>query len=429
MLQFFYDYGLVLELFSALFIFTINLKKRSYCILRYLVLVFAIAFFCFLRAAFPLTTIYGKIFSYMILYVICFGLNYFIFDTSFRVIVYCTISGIIGQHISYVISDFVRSIVTSYSTLTMGNVAYTLITITIYALLFFFLSFKQEPRDFMKLDKEPIIMSTVIIFIICVIVLQIYEVYRENIIFPLHVVFVILDITCCMSIYLIQRISYISARNAIETEIIKNRLNQYESLQNVIDLMNIRIHDLKHQIHKLEKDNSTSPEVIKQLNDSISKYKSFSRCGNDIIDTILTEKNIRFEKEGIKFTYNINGKLFDHFSIQDINSIFGNAIDNALEYLMTMPSDKRFLSIRTTESGNLAKISFENTYQGKANFNKEGLLNTTKDNTFFHGFGLRSIRSTIKKYDGSMLLDVENDTFKLQLLFPKNTNNDIKESK
>lgn len=427
-MQFFYDYGLVLELFSALFIFTVYLKKRSYCILRYLVLVFAISFFCFVRANFPTETVYGKIASYVILYIICFGLNYFIFDTSFRVIVYCTISGIIGQHIAYVISDFFRTII-YYNTnsAALCNFVYTIITISIYIFLFFALSFRQEPRDFMKLDKEPIIISTVIIFIICVIVLQIYEYYRDNITFPLHIVFVILDLTCCMSIYLIQRISYISARNAIETEIIKNRLNQYESLQNVIDLMNIRIHDLKHQIHKLEKDNSTSPEVIKQLNDTISKYKSFSRCGNDIIDTILTEKNIRFEREGIKFTYHLNGKLFDHFSVQDINSIFGNAIDNALEYLMTLPEDKRFLTIRTTESGNLAKISFENTYLGKANFNKEGLLNTTKDNTFFHGFGLRSIRSTIKKYDGSMLLTVEDDTFKLQLLFPKNTNNDIKE--
>ena len=37
----------------------------------------------------------------------------------------------------------------------------------------------------------------------------------------------------------------------------------------------------------------------------------------------------------------------------------------------------------------------------------------------FHGFGLKSIRSTINKYGGSMTITVEEGTFKLQLLFPK----------
>ena len=192
--------------------------------------------------------------------------------------------------------------------------------------------------------------------------------------------------------------------------------------------MNIRIHDLKHQIHQIEQDSSVSPEIIKQLNETISKYKSFSRCGNEIIDTILTEKNIRFEKESIKFTYPLNGKLFDRFSTQDINSIFGNALDNAIEFLITLPEDKRFLTIRSYEIGDLAKVSFENTYIGTPSFNKDGLLNTTKENTIYHGFGLKSIRNTIKKYNGSMTITIENDTFKLQLLFPKyNNSNKVKE--
>ena len=270
-------------------------------------------------------------------------------------------------------------------------------------------------------------MSTVIIFVTCIVVLQFFEFYRSEVTFHYYVLFVVLDTTCCITIYLIQKISYISARNTIEVEIVKNRLNQYESLQNVIDLMNIRIHDLKHQIHEIELGSSASPEAIKQLNETISKYKSFSRCGNDIIDTILTEKNIRFEKESIKFTYFLNGKLFENFTILDINSIFGNALDNAIEFLITLPEDKRFLTIRSYEIGNIAKVSFENTYIGIPSFNKDGLLNTTKDNTIYHGFGLKSIRSTIKKYNGSMTITIEDNTFKLQLLFPKPTNEKLGE--
>ena len=419
-MKFFYTYGLTIELFSALFLFTINLEKRKYFILRNILFIFAIAFFCFIRAYFPSTTIYTKIISYFVLYLVCFAFNYFIYNATLRTILYCTIGGIIAQHTSYVLSDFFRYLIeTNYHNLILANCIYIIFTVAIYTLLFFIFSFHQDPRDYAKLQRGIIIISSLILFVICIFVIQFFEFYRSEVSFHYYVLFVILDTTCCISIYLIQKISYTSAKNAIETEIFKNRINQYESMQNVIEVMNIRIHDLKHQLHKIEKENSASPEAISQLNESISKYKSFSRCGNDVIDAILTEKNIKFEKESIIFTYFLNGKLFDNFSTLDIHSIFGNALDNAIEFLITLPKENRFLTIRSFEKGNIAKVSFENTYIGKPKFNKQGLLDTTKDNSMYHGFGLKSIKATIKKYNGSMSITIEDNTFKLQLLFPK----------
>ena len=420
MMNFFYEYGLTLELFAALFLFTINLEKRKYFILRNILFIFAIAFFCFIRAYFPSTTIYTKIISYFVLYLVCFAFNYFIYNATLRTILYCTIGGIIVQHTSYVLSDFFRYLIeTNYHNLILANCIYIISTVAIYTLLFFIFSFHQDPRDYAKLQRGIIIISSLILFVICIFVIQFFEFYRSEVSFHYYVLFVILDTTCCISIYLIQKISYTSAKNAIETEIFKNRINQYESMQNVIEVMNIRIHDLKHQLHKIEKENFASPEAIMQLNETISKYKSFSRCGNDVIDAILTEKNIKFEKESIIFTYFLNGKLFDNFSTLDIHSIFGNALDNAIEFLITLPKENRFLTIRSFEKGNIAKVSFENTYIGKPKFNKQGLLDTTKDNSMYHGFGLKSIKSIMKKYNGSMSITIEDNTFKLQLLFPK----------
>lgn len=420
MMNFFYEYGLTLELFAALFLFTINLEKRKYFILRNILFIFAIAFFCFIRAYFPSTTIYTKIISYFVLYLVCFAFNYFIYNATLRTILYCTIGGIIAQHTSYVLSDFFRYLIeTNYHNLILANCIYIISTVAIYTLLFFIFSFHQDPRDYAKLQRGIIIISSLILFVICIFVIQFFEFYRSEVSFHYYVLFVILDTTCCISIYLIQKISYTSAKKAIETEIFKNRINQYESMQNVIEVMNIRIHDLKHQLHKIEKENSASPEAIMQLNETISKYKSFSRCGNDVIDAILTEKNIKFEKESIIFTYFLNGKLFDNFSTLDIHSIFGNALDNAIEFLITLPKENRFLTIRSFEKGNIAKVSFENTYIGKPKFNKQGLLDTTKDNSMYHGFGLKSIKSIMKKYNGSMSITIEDNTFKLQLLFPK----------
>ena len=70
-----------------------------------------------------------------------------------------------------------------------------------------------------------IIVSSLILFIICIFIIQLFEFYQSEITFHYYDLFVILDTSCCISIYLIQKTTYISAKNAIETEIFKNRID------------------------------------------------------------------------------------------------------------------------------------------------------------------------------------------------------------
>ena len=182
MMKFFYTYGLTIELFSALFLFTINLEKRKYFILRNILFIFAIAFFCFIRAYFPSTTIYTKIISYFVLYLVCFAFNYFIYNATLRTILYCTIGGIIAQHTSYVLSDFFRYLIeTNYHNLILANCIYIIFTVAIYTLLFFIFSFHQDPRDYAKLQRGIIIISSLILFVICIFVIQFFEFYRSEV--------------------------------------------------------------------------------------------------------------------------------------------------------------------------------------------------------------------------------------------------------
>ena len=153
MIQFFYDYGLILELFPALFLFTIGLKKKKYYPLRYLLLFGVLVLFCFIRSLLPKDNVYLKIFSYFLLYTCCFFVNYFIFDARFIVVLYCTISGLIAQHVGYVFSDFIRGLLSPYMPEAAANIIYALFVALIYISLFllFFLSprskgFHQAPK-------------------------------------------------------------------------------------------------------------------------------------------------------------------------------------------------------------------------------------------------------------------------------------------
>ena len=61
-------------------------------------------------------------------------------------------------------------------------------------------------------------------------------------------------------------------------------------------------------------------------------------------------------------------------------------------------------------------IQSDNYYAGELSF-KDGLPQTTKEDSNWHGFGLRSIKLIVQKYGGELTTYVEDDIFHLSILF------------
>lgn len=93
----------------------------------------------------------------------------------------------------------------------------------------------------------------------------------------------------------------------------------------------------------------------------------------------------------------------------DIYSIFGNALDNAIQAVMAEAPENRSVNIRVSDVVGMTQIVFEN-FCSKPPEMHEGLPKTEKD-TQYHGFGLRSIRYIIEKYDGHMSIDTKDQMF------------------
>ena len=51
--------------------------------------------------------------------------------------------------------------------------------------------------------------------------------------------------------------------------------------------------------------------------------------------------------------------------------------------------------------------------------NEEDLITTTKKDSKNHGFGLKSIRKAVEKYDGSVVFGVQQNWFELKILLPR----------
>ena len=180
----------------------------------------------------------------------------------------------------------------------------------------------------------------------------------------------------------------------------------------------MKCHDLRHQIREYGKKSAISPESINDLEQMINIYDSNVKTGNETLDLILTEKSLLCQKKNIKLTCLADCSKIGFIVDSDLYSLFGNAVDNAIEAVMKIQNDdKRNISLIVRNVENYLSISIENYYEGEIKFGNDGLPLTTKFDTNYHGYGVKSIKYIVDKYHGTLSITAKKDIFKLYILF------------
>lgn len=219
----------------------------------------------------------------------------------------------------------------------------------------------------------------------------------------------------------ISRLAYYRRDNEDMHNFIRNKMQYYQMSHEGITSLQIKCHDLKHQIAairtKTEQENFH--KYLDRLEDSIIEYGTVVDCGNETINVVLTEKNILCSTCGVKFSYIIDGSLFNFMSEMEIYSLFGNALDNALESCtkVTDPA-KRVISLKAAARGDMVILHVENAFQEALNM-VDGMPQTTKKGSG-HGFGLRSIQSIAETYGGMASVMTDDSLFKLTVILRPN---------
>ena len=202
--------------------------------------------------------------------------------------------------------------------------------------------------------------------------------------------------------------------------ILMNQYEQYKQARRAVDMINYRYHDLKNHIIALRADGSDSKrnEYLDKLENEIHDYEAMNKTGNQVLDTLLTSKNLRCMQHKIDMTCVIDGKLFDSMDVMDICSIFGNALDNAIECELKIKDyGKRMIHVDAFSERSFLIIRFENYYEGEIRFER-GLPVTSKIEKSLHGYGLKSLRYTVHKYKGEVQIDARDNWFSLRILIP-----------
>lgn len=199
----------------------------------------------------------------------------------------------------------------------------------------------------------------------------------------------------------------------------KKNKEQYQLAKENIAVINQKVHDLKHQIRAIR--NASKEDVdryLEEVEDSVQIYESIVQTGNEVLDTILTEKSLYCKSKGIQVSCVADGIQMKFMNTVDLYAILGNAIDNAIEEVEKFQEkEKRQIDVLIYRQQQLLAINVINPLKGQLQY-EGGLPITTKSDRKIHGFGLRSIQYILKKYDGFMNVTEEDGIFTLMMLVP-----------
>ena len=199
-----------------------------------------------------------------------------------------------------------------------------------------------------------------------------------------------------------------------------SREEQYRISKENIDLINQKCHDLKHQIAALRslRDADEIDRQISEMEKAVMIYDSAIKTGNTALDVVLTEKSLLCEANGINLTCLVDGRSLDFVKVVDLYSMFGNALDNAIESVMKEEDrQKRVIQVVGYREQNFLLIRVRN-YCENPPVLVDDLPLTTKEENGYHGFGIKSIRATAEKYGGEIAIETGACFFSLQILLP-----------
>lgn len=433
---------------ELLFFFRLE-KKKNFC----LRLISGIVV-CYLAAIFyPLKKDGGYDgFLTSLMFASLFALSFLAFKFSFKIswsrAFFCCIVAYTTQHLAYQIFSFIFSVFAlPVSNILYGNspmdfsnmgrteflviLGYLGVYSMTYGIIFKFIKKRITNSGELKLENSKVLLLLVLILLIDVVLnalviglrnghndLHEYDVYLYG--YDI-VIYVYSILSCVLLIYMQYSIMHVkSIEKEVESisQILYQAQKQYDSNKENVNLINIKCHDLKHQVSNYE-GRGLDKDTIEEIKDLISVYDSKINTGNEVLDVILTEKSLSCKAKGISLTCMADCKSLNYVKEGDLYALFGNILDNAMEAVSEIEEvDKRCISINAREVKNCVSILVKNYYCKKLKFSDGGVPLTTKNNADYHGFGLPSVKAIVEKYDGTVTIEADGEVFSLSVLFP-----------
>ena len=252
-----------------------------------------------------------------------------------------------------------------------------------------------------------------IVFIITIILSSIFPVRLTSFGEPGVVAFVFLSI----SILTVYPVIFSSINNMSEAAEKREVETQNELLVAQIEAENVQLaadsqarHDRRHHnLVMLEFANNNDIESVREYLNSLVDSDSVARsgvryCENMTVNTVLTVYERRAKEKGI--SVNVKADVSRDISIapRDLVIVIANVFENAINAVSKQRGSEGYINITVRDSAKRLLIIVDNPTRDRLTFDEDS-----------YGIGIRSVISTVKKYEGMYDFIVNDGVFSAKI--------------
>ena len=419
------------ELLLATSVYVFKLRRRNHFWLWLVLCLSCFIGFAYSWSLIPyINSVTSIIFSILFFFIAFFGLIGSLmacFKVNIQAAMFLGTAGYAMQHFTYkLIQIVIGSIEKGIPSFVDNNygiygiyASFVIISLPIFYNMF---GKKIHKNETLIIEDSRLLIISIILIICTVILNLIYESFVKVSNLTLFIVGCLFDMVCCFLTLFIEfemlkskEISeaYIQMKTIWESE-----KKQLEISKENMDYMKILAHDLKHELN--ESTLLISKDKVDELNRRIAAFGNSIKTGNDILDLVIAERTLIVQKENINLSIIADGSVLSKMKHSDGYSLFMNIMDNAIDAVKELPKDQREISLAVRESMGMILIHEVNPFKGTLNF-KDGLPQTTKGDSMYHGLGTKSIKGIVDSYSGDCEISIkDNNIYVLNILLPKN---------
>ena len=425
------------EILTAEFLIVFRLRKK-----KRFALWFMLSATAGFAVAFVLPLVYNALytsFTFLLMFGVTVPMLKLCLDESWKNIVFCGVAAYTIQHFGYGIANLFTTTINGNISVVFGMYAdgmpdvkginlFSVLNALVYLLAYFvaycfayFAFVRKIERGAQFSIRNTAVLLVCGVGLLVDIVINVIFVYNAADSSTLTLILNALYESLC-SVFLLYIQFGIIGKSELESELslaqelLREKERQYNLSKDNIELINLKCHDLRHQIRAIGEGKGLPKDAVDEIKDAISIYDAAVHTDNEVLDIILTEKSLKCASDSIALTCVADGHCLEFMERSDVYALFGNALDNAIEAVEKLEKEQRTVGLLVRSVGNMVSINIYNPYAGELKVGADGFPLTSKSDTDFHGIGLRSIRRIAEKYNGICTASTKGGTFSLNVL-------------
>lgn len=235
----------------------------------------------------------------------------------------------------------------------------------------------------------------------------------------------VLDGYIVVVFYRISIVRKTEKENALLQQQSEMQLEVYSDLQQRYQNSMETIHDAKRHVRALESliqsDHLAEAQQYKEsLFQKLNELQPSIQCDNPLLSAILNHVFLKAEQRHIALKMDLQGEeQLSMLAGVDLTTIVSNLLDNAVDAVLELPEEQRYIHFAVAFQMGEIMIHVEN--PTKNDLKREGnAVVSTKEGHL--GLGLKNVEMVVKKYKGDFKIDVKDGNFVVAITIPTATN-------